>query len=145
MRVGDVIVYSYKTGDSGNAVITSGGSVTLNSIDTGSDGGKSGNATISAVGDLTATEFIDTSTYGKGNAGDIAISARSLFLNNGAQVRSISNYKAAGNAGNIHIDVAGTIKLSGVGTGELPAPFLRWLTSTQRVMAAISPSTPDLW
>lgn len=61
-------------------------------------------------------------TFTNGQAGDVAVSARSLFLEDGAQIRSVSRYGAiGGNGGTITLNVADTIKLSGVGSGDSPS------------------------
>ncbi|MBF2026681.1 MAG: S-layer family protein [Oscillatoriales cyanobacterium C42_A2020_001] len=133
-------------GNSGNVSITANGNTTLNSISTYNDVGNGGSVEITVAGDVRTTGTIDTSTidgnsgkvtitakgtvtpgiidtsiYGSGEAGDIDVSARSLFLNNGAQILSISKYGATGNSGDITINTRDTVRLSGVGPGDAPS------------------------
>ncbi|QZZ20532.1 filamentous hemagglutinin N-terminal domain-containing protein [Leptothermofonsia sichuanensis E412] len=147
----NIITYSYIDGDSGDVTMTAGGPIALSSIDTSADGGRSGAVRITTLSEVTVRGAIDTSTYGSGQggaievqaggdvrlldgstlrsdtftsgqAGDVAVSARSLFLEDGAQIRSVSRYGAiGGNGGTITLNVADTIKLSGVGSGDRPS------------------------
>ncbi len=146
----DIYVYSFINGNSGNASITSGGTISFNNIDAYSENGMSGNVTLTALADVIAIGEIDVSAYGSGrggqltvqaggdirltngamfrsdtfvdaNAGNISVSGRSLFLENGAQIRSVSRYGATGNSGNITVNASNGVKLSGVGIGDTPS------------------------
>ncbi|MEM9537041.1 MAG: S-layer family protein, partial [Cyanobacteria bacterium P01_E01_bin.45] len=65
--------------------------------------------------------IIDPSSLGAGNAGELNIDARNLFVEGGSQLRSISS--DIGNSGGIAISVGDSIVLSGMGdpdgTGSL--------------------------
>ncbi|HEY9618433.1 MAG TPA: filamentous hemagglutinin N-terminal domain-containing protein [Microcoleaceae cyanobacterium] len=147
----DLLTYSYfGDNDSGDLTLNSGSTVTFNNIDTSSENGLAGDVRITARTDLTASGVTDVSTYGSGqggnivvqaggdihllgdsawqndtfasgNAGNTSITARSLFLADGAQIRSSSRSDASGNGGNITINVADRTQLSGVGTGDRPS------------------------
>jgi len=140
-----LITFSFVGGDSGTVALISGDSVRFNRIDTSSDGGVGGNVTIRAAADIIGTGDIDTSAFGSGQggtitvqaggnirllqdatlrsdtftngtAGDISVTARSLTLENGAQIRSVSRYGAVGgNAGTITLNIAETTELFGKG------------------------------
>jgi filamentous hemagglutinin family protein len=150
VRLDDSITFAFVGGDSGHVTITAGGSVTLSNLDTSSDGGQGGHVRLTAAGDVLGHGAIDTSAYGSGqggdiivqasgnvlltneavfrsdtftdgNAGNIAISGRSLILANGSQIRSVSRYGASGNSGTITVNTSDTIQLFGTGTNDIPS------------------------
>lgn len=147
----NLATYSYfGDNDSGDVTLNSGSTVTFNNIDSSSENGLAGDVRITAPSDITATGITDVSTYGSGqggqlgvqsggdirllqdsawqndtfasgNAGDTSITARSLFLENGAQIRSSSRSYASGDGGNITINVTDRTQLFGVGTDDNPS------------------------
>jgi large exoprotein involved in heme utilization and adhesion len=62
--------------------------------------------------------FINTSTLGAGDAGQIAINATTLSLTNGAQIASSSQIVATGAGGAIAINVPGSVTISGTGPAD---------------------------
>ncbi|MBL1175268.1 filamentous hemagglutinin N-terminal domain-containing protein [Pantanalinema sp. GBBB05] len=151
IAVQDLLTYSYfGDNDSGDVTLNSGSTVSFNHIDSSSENGLAGDVRITAPSDITATGITDVSTYGSGqggqmtvqaggdirllrdsvwqndtfasgNAGDTSITARSLFLTDGAQIRSSSRFEASGDSGNITINVLDRTQLSGVGSGDRPS------------------------
>ena len=71
-----------------------------------------GNITILAGENITLDgSKITSDTFGSGNGGNILIKARSLNLENGGQIASVSQARATGNSGNITINVSDNISL----------------------------------
>ncbi|MDM8565400.1 filamentous hemagglutinin N-terminal domain-containing protein [Candidatus Halobeggiatoa sp. HSG11] len=70
------------------------------------------------LGGKSSTVFssrIYSSTRGNGNAGQIYIEAKDIFIDDGGQI--ITGSSGVGNAGNIHLRVNGTITMTGYGNG----------------------------
>lgn len=150
VSLGDSLTFALVGGDSGHVTITAGGSVTLNNLDTSSDGGQGGHVRLTVAGDVLGRGAIDTSAFGSGqggdiivqaggnvhltneavfrsdtfidgNAGNISVSGRSLILENGSQIRSVSRFGASGNSGTITVNTSDTIQLFGTGTDDIPS------------------------
>ncbi|MGI0483944.1 filamentous hemagglutinin N-terminal domain-containing protein [Pantanalinema rosaneae CENA516] len=120
-------VSTYGSGQGGQLVVQAGGDIRLFPGATWQNdtygSGQGGQLVVQAGGDIRL--FADTTwqndTFADGNAGGMLITARSLFLENGAQIRSSSRSEASGDGGNITINVTDRTQLSGVGTGDRPS------------------------
>jgi filamentous hemagglutinin family protein len=62
--------------------------------------------------------FINTSTLGSGNAGQVLATVGTASLKNGAQIASSSQGAASGAGGNITINASGAVTISGVGPAD---------------------------
>lgn len=133
---GNIVVNGINTssGNSGSIIIDSRGNFTpRGNLDTSTSGtGGGGDIRIRTVGDvrLDGVQLVsNTQPFSSGNAGNISVAARSLFLDNGGQITSQSQDSATGNSGNITLNVTDTLSLtSNVGGGQPSAIF----TLTQR-------------
>ncbi|MBD2337517.1 filamentous hemagglutinin N-terminal domain-containing protein [Calothrix sp. FACHB-156] len=105
----------------GDVIIDSRGDIrTHGNIDTSSYIEEGGDINLLARGTLSLDNvFVKSEAFGIGNAGDITVKAQSVFLNHGAQLRSIS--QRSGDAGNINVYVRDILSLSGNGDQEEPA------------------------
>ena len=65
---------------------------------------------------LLTNATLSTTTSGRANAGNISVSAPSLTLSNGTQIRAESAAGAAGEGGQITLDIADALSLIGSGT-----------------------------
>lgn len=61
------------------------------------------------------TGYINTSTLGTGNAGQVLVNVNTASLVNGAQIASSSQLVATGNGGTVTVNAPGSITISGVG------------------------------
>ncbi|MUG91019.1 filamentous hemagglutinin N-terminal domain-containing protein [Scytonema sp. UIC 10036] len=93
-------------------------------LNQGSPGSRAGDILINATGVVTIADDSTVNNTGLrnsiGDAGDIKIVARSLNMTNGAQIQS-SIFGGQGNAGNISIQVEGSVSLSGIGADTNPS------------------------
>jgi filamentous hemagglutinin family protein len=62
--------------------------------------------------------FINTSTLGVGNAGQVLVTADKVSLTNGAQIASSSQIAATGSGGSITVNASGSVTISGVGPAD---------------------------
>lgn len=124
---GVIDMSTYGNGQGGNIIVQTDGEIRLlaNSawLSNTRGSGQGGNIVVQATGEIRLS---DNSTwqndaFDSGNAGDISITARSLFLENGAQIRSVSRSDASGDGGNITINVTDRTQLSGVGSDDRPS------------------------
>ena len=72
-----------------------------------------GSITISAPQVFLNNGFISTSTLQSGRAGDISITAGNLTLENGGQIASASIALATGRGGDVHLNIGGSLSISG--------------------------------
>jgi filamentous hemagglutinin family protein len=117
-------VFSFSgEGTAGNIQLTTTGNIATNTINsTGKLG--SGSIQMQAGADYTArikerdfnrglySAVIASDTFGPGTGGDISISARSIFLPQGAQVSSSTH--SSGQGGNITLEASERIEISGL-------------------------------
>lgn len=106
----------------GGSIAISGQNITLANtsilragieFDRGAVGSQAGDVTITASGSVKLTEgsFIANSTLGRGDSGDVAITAASVFLQDGAQVNA-STF-GQGNGGTVNIQATGIVSFDG--------------------------------
>src|SRR5262249_22646109 len=87
------------TGNAGNVSVTTVGPITID---------RSAGSTLQGIG-------IGSFTVGRGNAGRVELTAGALTLPNVGQVASIS--AAAGNSGDVSVDVSGPLSITGARSG----------------------------
>lgn len=120
LTLASVATYGLISGDSGAVNLTAGDRTELGTIDTSAVTGRSGDVTVTTQGDLFIQNQLETSIYIQGRAGDINLAVRSLFLRDGAQIRSNSAYGGAGDSGKIAIAARDRIEMTGFGAGNRP-------------------------
>jgi filamentous hemagglutinin family protein len=105
----------FSSGDAGKVIVESRGNFsTTEVINTSARNGQGGDINITALGSVIFDDIEVRSTSSEsGNAGNITINADSLFLNNGAQIITISEQYSAGNAGKITINLRDTLSMTG--------------------------------
>jgi large exoprotein involved in heme utilization and adhesion len=112
---------------SGSLAIDSGAS--LGTFTRGT--GNAGNVSVTAVGPVTIDRGAHTSTLagigsrtgGQGNAGIVAVRAGALTLTNNGLVASVTLAGAAGNSGDVSVDVSGPLSIAGSSTGITGTTF----------------------
>ncbi|MGF1496798.1 MAG: filamentous hemagglutinin N-terminal domain-containing protein, partial [Elainellaceae cyanobacterium] len=117
----DIFTFSTE-GQGGNIDINVKDDLVLNRINTtGSSGG--GNITLTSSGAVSSAEgvVVTSDTFGAGRGGDIQITARSIFLDQGAQLSASSHNQGRG--GNIVLTASEFVDISGLLAYEsLPGP-----------------------
>ena len=127
---------SSATGNAGNISLIGNGSffVTNGGLSTRTQGlGNAGNVNIKVRGavSLADSSFILTfagSNTG-GNSGNINIQSSSLSLTNGSQLQTSVNQGGRGKAGNVDINVLGTVTLSGIDSQGIPSGIFTGVNS----------------
>ncbi|WP_414589849.1 filamentous hemagglutinin N-terminal domain-containing protein [Scytonema sp. PCC 10023] len=121
-------LFSNGTGSAGDIEIHAGSVDLYQSVisTTTAGQGNAGKISLQAVGALSlADSDISTSVQpkGTGNAGGINLTARSLFLTDGAQLNAVTS--GQGNAGDIFINTTDKVSVSGTNTIITPTNFFQ--------------------
>ncbi|MBW4508820.1 MAG: filamentous hemagglutinin N-terminal domain-containing protein [Scytonematopsis contorta HA4267-MV1] len=105
----------FSSGNAGKVIVESRGNFSSTAdINTSARNGQGGDINIRALGSVMFDDLEVRSTSSEsGNAGNITINADSLFLNNGAQIITISEQYSTGNAGKITINLRDTLWMTG--------------------------------
>ena len=144
ITTGNLSSFSFSISDNPDA--GQGGAISLNASNTiktdsinsiGMLG--SGNITIESHAPFTLDKsIINSDTYGPGNAGNIQITAPSIFITGGAQISASIQENSGGRGGDITLKASDRVEISGATTnppdGLFPSQF-------QNVVALILPDT----
>ena len=113
----DLVTTTTGAGDSGNISITTSGDVLLDSsrlftsLELGAIGGVGGNIFIDANSvSLVNFSFIDTATFGEGNAGDVKITTNENLFLDSSSIFSIT--AGQGKGGNVTVSSDGIVSLT---------------------------------
>lgn len=93
--------------DTSNQKAGSGGQIIVNATDF-----------VEIDGSGQRSELSTSQLSGSGNAGDLTLTTKRLFIRNGGQIRGNTTYSSSGDAGTVSINAADFIEISGRGVTE---------------------------
>lgn len=95
-----------------SVVIFDGGGISSHALNE-----KAGPVAISAPIVAMSNGFIDTGTFGGGDAGDVSVTGKKLTLANGARIGSSSELASTGHGGDIRVTTNDSVSISGSNSG----------------------------